>query len=77
VVKVSWPKKLSKVLTDIIEDTIREIVLPLEFVEIKNLLDEERRVDGRKRRSVYVWRVKPASHASSIRGEVSGVKFAI
>ena len=32
---VSWPKKSSKVPTDIIEDTIREIALPLGFVDIK------------------------------------------
>ncbi len=32
---VSWPKKASKVATDITEDTIREIALPLGFVDIK------------------------------------------
>lgn len=32
---VSWPKKTSKVLTDIIEDTIREIALPLGLVDVK------------------------------------------
>ena len=32
---VSWPKKASKVQTDITEDTIREIALPLGFVDIK------------------------------------------
>jgi hypothetical protein len=32
---VSWPKKASKVKTDITEDTIREIALPLGFVDIK------------------------------------------
>jgi len=32
---VSWPKKTSKVLTDITEDTIRAIALPLGFVDIK------------------------------------------
>ena len=32
---VSWPKKSSKVPTDITEDTIREIALPLGFVDIK------------------------------------------
>lgn len=32
---VSWPKKASKALTDITEDTIREIALPLGFVDIK------------------------------------------
>jgi len=35
VVWVSWPKKVSKVLTDITEDTTREIGLPLGFVDIK------------------------------------------
>jgi hypothetical protein len=35
VVWVSWPKKASKVQTDITEDTIREISLPLGFVDIK------------------------------------------
>ena len=32
---VSWPKKASKVSTDIIEDTIREIALPMGLVDIK------------------------------------------
>ena len=32
---VSWPKKTSKVKTDITEDTIREVALPLGFVDIK------------------------------------------
>ena len=32
---VSWPKKSSKVLTDITEDTIREIALPIGLVDVK------------------------------------------
>jgi hypothetical protein len=32
---VSWPKKTSKVESDVTEDTIREIALPLGFVDIK------------------------------------------
>jgi hypothetical protein len=32
---VSWPKRASGVQTDITEDTIREIALPLGFVDIK------------------------------------------
>ena len=32
---VSWPKKAAKVPTDITEDRIREIALPLGFVDIK------------------------------------------
>jgi hypothetical protein len=32
---VSWPKKCAKVPTDITEDTIREVALPLGFVDIK------------------------------------------
>src|SRR5262252_3634528 len=32
---VSWPKKAAKVATDITEDTIRELALPLGFVDIK------------------------------------------
>ena len=32
---VSWPKKASKVETDITEDTIRAIALPLGYVDIK------------------------------------------
>jgi hypothetical protein len=32
---VSWPKKASKVETDITEDTIREVALPMGFVDIK------------------------------------------
>lgn len=32
---VSWPKKTSKVPTDITEDTIREICLPMDLVDVK------------------------------------------
>jgi hypothetical protein len=32
---VSWPKKASKVPTDITEDTVREVALPMGFVDIK------------------------------------------
>lgn len=32
---VSWPKKTAKVPTDITEDTIRELALPLGFVDTK------------------------------------------
>ena len=32
---VSWPKKSSKVATDITEDVIREVALPMGFVDIK------------------------------------------
>lgn len=32
---VSWPKKASKVATDVSEDTIRAIALPLGFVDVK------------------------------------------
>jgi hypothetical protein len=32
---VSWPKKTSKVPTDITEDVIREVALPMGFVDIK------------------------------------------
>ncbi len=32
---VSWPKKASKVATDITEDTIRALCLPMGFVDIK------------------------------------------
>jgi len=32
---VSWPKKTSKVPTDITEDTIREVALPMGLVDIK------------------------------------------
>jgi hypothetical protein len=32
---VSWPKKASKVPTDITEDTIREVCLPLGWVDVK------------------------------------------
>ena len=32
---VSWPKKASKVTTDITEDTIRAVALPLGLVDIK------------------------------------------
>ena len=32
---VSWPKKASKVATDVTEDIIREVALPLGFVDVK------------------------------------------
>jgi hypothetical protein len=32
---VSWPKQASKVPTDITENTIREVALPMGFVDIK------------------------------------------
>lgn len=32
---ISWPKKAAKVRTDITEDTIRAVALPLDFVDIK------------------------------------------
>jgi hypothetical protein len=32
---VSWPKKSTKLPTDITEDTIREVALPLGFVDVK------------------------------------------
>jgi hypothetical protein len=32
---VSWPKKASRVDTDITEDVIRELALPLGFVDVK------------------------------------------
>ena len=32
---VSWPKKSSRVATDITEDVIREIALPVGFVDVK------------------------------------------
>lgn len=35
VVWVSWPKKSARVPTDITEDTIREVALPLGYVDVK------------------------------------------
>ena len=35
VVWVSWPKKAAKLQTDITEDTVSELALPLGFVDIK------------------------------------------
>jgi hypothetical protein len=35
VVWVSWPKKSAKVPTDVTEDTVREVALPLGLVDIK------------------------------------------
>ena len=32
---VSWPKKASKVPTDVTEDVIRDVALPMGFVDIK------------------------------------------
>ena len=35
VIWVSWPKKAAKVATDVTEDVIREVALPLGFVDVK------------------------------------------
>jgi len=35
IVWISWPKKASKVPTDITENTIRELALPIGFVDVK------------------------------------------
>jgi hypothetical protein len=35
IVWVSWPKKASKVATEVTEDTVRELALPLGFVDVK------------------------------------------
>jgi hypothetical protein len=35
VVWVSWPKKAAKVATDVTEDAIREVALPLGWVDVK------------------------------------------
>ena len=35
VIWVSWPKKASRVPTDISEDTIREVAFPMGLVDIK------------------------------------------
>ena len=35
VIWVSWPKKAAKVPTDITEDTVRELALPLGLVDVK------------------------------------------
>jgi hypothetical protein len=35
VIWVSWPKKSSGIKTDITEDTIRDVALPMELVDIK------------------------------------------
>jgi hypothetical protein len=32
---ISWPKRASKVMTDITEDVIREVVLPIGLVDVK------------------------------------------
>jgi hypothetical protein len=32
---VSWPKKSSKVASEITEDVVREVALPLGFVDVK------------------------------------------
>ena len=32
---VSWPKKAAKVATDITEHTVREVALPLGWVDVK------------------------------------------
>ena len=42
VVWVSWPKKTSKAATDITEDTIRAVALPMGFVDVKVCAVEEK-----------------------------------
>ena len=32
---VSWPKKAAKVPTDVTEDVVRDVALPLGFVDVK------------------------------------------
>jgi hypothetical protein len=32
---ISWPKKAAKVATDVTEDVIREVCLPLDLVDVK------------------------------------------
>jgi hypothetical protein len=32
---ISWPKKASKLFVDVTEDTIRAVVLPLDWVDVK------------------------------------------
>ena len=32
---MSWPKKTSRVATDVTEDTIRDVALPMGFVDVK------------------------------------------
>jgi hypothetical protein len=32
---VSWPKKAAKVATDVTEDVVREVALPLGYVDVK------------------------------------------
>jgi hypothetical protein len=36
---VSWPKKAAKIATDITEDSIRDVCLPLGFVDVKVCAD--------------------------------------
>lgn len=38
---ISWPKKASKVATDITEDVIRDVVLPIGLVDVKVAAVEE------------------------------------
>lgn len=42
VVWVSWPKKASKTPTDVTEDVIRTVALPLDFVDVKVCAVNER-----------------------------------
>jgi hypothetical protein len=69
---VSWPKKASGVTTDITEDVIREVALPLTLVDIKVCAVDEvwsglklvirksaRKVDAPPRRSPAGGRSKP------------------
>ena len=40
---ISWPKKSSGVATDMTEDVIREIILPLGLVDVKVIRKENRK----------------------------------
>ena len=50
---ISWPKKASKVPTDITEDTLRDIILPLGLVDNKVCAVDEKWSGLR-----FVWRVE-------------------
>jgi hypothetical protein len=54
---VSWPKKAAKVPTDITEDTVREIALPLGLVDVKVCA-----IDAVWSALKLVWRMQNRAH---------------
>lgn len=67
VIWVSWPKKASKVPTDVTEDTVRAIALPLGLVDVKVCA-----VDAAWSGLKLVWRLEKRGAGAKSRGPDGG-----